>query len=140
MVPQGKGYRLEFGTREAAEFSAVVLATGGVAAGGVALERSFERRGGTGFRLSFSAPVALELDSEVLEGVSSLSNIDFVDRGLGALLKVGISAREDGSVRNNSGLFVAGDAVAGRARTALIAARSGIAAARAALDYIRRSG
>ena len=140
VVPSGEGYRLEFGNRDVAEFSAVVLATGGVAAGGVALERSFERRGGTGFKLSFAAPVALELDAEVLEGVSSLSSIDFVDRGLGALLKVGIATRSDGSARNHPGLFVAGDAIAGRPRTALVAAQSGILAARAALDYVRRSG
>lgn len=133
----GKGYRLEFAAREPADFSAVVLATGGVAAGGVALERSFERRGGTGFRLSFAAPVALELDAEVLEGVSSLSSIDFVDRGLSALLKVGIATNDDGSARNHPGLFVAGDAVAGRPRTALVAAHSGILAARAVLDYLR---
>ena len=140
VLPSSEGYRLEFSAREPAQFGTVVLATGGVAAGGVALERSFERRGGTGFKLSFAAPVALELDAEVLEGVSSLSSIDFVDRGLGALLKVGIAARADGSARNHPGLFVAGDAIAGRPRTALVAARSGILAARAALDYVRRSG
>jgi glycerol-3-phosphate dehydrogenase subunit B len=139
IAASGSGYRLELSAREPSEFSAVVLATGGIAAGGVALERSFERRGGTGFKLSFAAPVALELDAEVLEGVSSLSSIDFVDRGLGALLKVGIATRADGSARNQPGLFVAGDAIAGRARTALIAARSGIVAARAALDFVRSS-
>jgi len=133
-------YRLQLQDRAPQEFRAVVLATGGVAAGGVALERSFERRGGTGFRLSFTAPLALELDAEVVEGVSSLANVDFVERGLGALLKVGIATRADGSVRDNPGLFVAGDAIAGRPRTALIAADSGIEAARSALDYGRRSG
>ncbi len=140
VTPIGKMYRVEAQGRAAAEFSSVVLATGGVAAGGVALERSFERRGGTGFRLSYAAPVSLELDAEVMEGVSSLANVDFVDRGLGALLKVGIATDEDGAARNHPGLFVAGDAVAGRPRTALIAAQSGILAARAALDFIRRSG
>ena len=77
--------------RTAEHFQVVLLATGGVAAGGVALERSFERRGGTGFRLSFAAPLALELDAEVVEGVSSLASVDFVERGLGALLDVGIA-------------------------------------------------
>ncbi|MEO6599025.1 MAG: hypothetical protein ABIQ16_04075, partial [Polyangiaceae bacterium] len=138
VAPSGEGYRLEFSTRAAEEFSAVVLATGGVAAGGVALERSFERRGGTGFKLSFAAPVALELAAEFVEGVSSLSSIDFVDRGLGALLEVGIATCSDGSVRTQPGLFVAGDAVAGRSRTALVAARSGILAANAALAHLRR--
>ena len=134
------GYRIESSGQEAREFSAVVLATGGVAAGGVTLERSFERRGGTGFRLSFEAPVALELDAEVLEGVSSLSSIDFVELGLGVLSKVGIGTREDSSVRDNPGLFAAGDAVAGRPRTALLAAVTGLEAGRAAVEYLRRSG
>ena len=133
------GYRVTTAAGEAHEFSAVVLATGGVAAGGVALERSFERRGGTGFRLSFAAPVALELHGEVVEGVSSLASVDFVTRGLGMLLDVGIAASADGAVRDNPGLFAAGDALAGRPRAALWAARSGLEAAQRALDYAKRT-
>ena len=133
------GYRLHWRDRSPDSFSIVVLATGGVAAGGVALERSFERRGGTGFRLSYAAPLALELDAEVIEGVSSLASVDFVERGLGALLKVGIATRADGSALDSPGLFVAGDAIAGRPRTALMAAVSGFEAARSALAYGRRS-
>ena len=135
----GSGYRVTAVECEPSEFSAVVLATGGVAAGGVALERSFERRGGTGFSLSFDAPVALELNHEVVEGVSSLSSVDFVARGLGTLLEVGIAAGADAAVRDNPGLFAAGDALAGRPRMALEAARSGLNAAQRALDYVRRS-
>jgi len=135
-----RGFRVETESAPMREFSAVVLATGGVAAGGVALERSFERRGGTGFRLSFAAPVAIELDGEVVEGVSSLSSVDFVERGLGALLKVGIAVTEDGAARGARGLFVAGDAVAGRPRTALVAAESGLAVARRAFEHVRSTG
>jgi len=135
--PRGRRYGLTSESGEMAEFSAVVLASGGVAAGGVALERSFERRGGTGFRLSFEAPVAIELDGEIVEGVSSLSNMDFVERGLSALLRVGIAADERGAVRGAPGLFVAGDACAGRPRTALFAALSGIRAAEQALRAAR---
>jgi glycerol-3-phosphate dehydrogenase subunit B len=137
--PSASGFRVTTDEREAAEFSAVVLATGGVAAGGVALERSFERRGGTGFRLSFEAPVAIELSGEIVEGVSSLSSVDFVERGLGALLEVGIAVDESDAARGNRGIFVAGDARAGRPRTALAAAQSGIAAARRALEFARSS-
>lgn len=133
------GYLIEADERESQRFAAVVIASGGVAAGGVALERSFERRGGTGFRLSFAAPVAIELDREESEGVSSLSSIDFVERGLDALLKVGIAVQDDGSARGNPGLFVAGDAVAGRPRSALLAARSGLLAARRVLEHTRRA-
>jgi glycerol-3-phosphate dehydrogenase subunit B len=138
--PSARGFRIETEAGEGDEFSAVVLATGGVAAGGVALERSFERRGGTGFRLSFAAPVALELGGEVVEGVSSLSSVDFVERGLGALLQVGIAVAEHGAARGAPGLFVAGDAVAGRPRTALVAAESGLLAARRAIEYARSAG
>jgi len=53
------------------------------------------------------------------------------------LLKVGIAAGLDGSALNRPGLFVAGDAIAGRPRTALLAARSGLVAARAALNWLR---
>ncbi|HET7538377.1 MAG TPA: hypothetical protein VFK05_00850 [Polyangiaceae bacterium] len=134
----GRGYLLHVRDRAPEHFPIVVLATGGVAAGGIALERSFERRGGTGFRLSFSAPLAIALDSEVVEGVSSLSGFDFPERGFGALLEVGIAAGTDGSAAENPGIFPAGDAVAGRPRTALIAADSGLKAARAALEYSRR--
>lgn len=136
---QGTGYRLLLRNRAPEDFHALVLATGGVAAGGVALERSFERRGGTGFRLSFSSPIALELDGEVLEGVSSLANVDFAERGLNTLLEVGIRTQPDGSLLDNPGLFAAGDAIAGRPRTALTAVDSGLRAARSALDYGRRT-
>ncbi len=138
--PSATGYVISASERDARRFSAVVLATGGVAAGGVALERSFERHGGTGFRLSYSAPVPLELEHEVFEGVSSLSNVDFVARGLGTLLSVGIAAGPGGEVRSSPGLFAAGDALAGRPRLALEAARSGLGAAASALAWLRRSG
>lgn len=134
---RGGSYRLHWRDHAHSEFPIVVLATGGVAAGGVALERSFERRGGTGFRLSFTAPIALSLDGEVVEGVSSLASLDFAERGLNTLLEVGIGTQQDGSLPANPGIFVAGDAIAGRPRTALIAADSGIRAARSALDYAR---
>jgi glycerol-3-phosphate dehydrogenase subunit B len=137
--PSESGYRLEAESGQFQEFSAVVLATGGIAAGGVALERSFERRGGTGFRLSFAAPVSVELGGETVEGISSLSNMDFVERGLDSLLQVGIGVADDGAARGAPGLFVAGDAVAGRPRTALLAARSGLAAARRALGHARNA-
>lgn len=136
---QGRRYRVETAAGDVEEFAAVVLATGGVAAGGVALERSFERRGGTGFRLSYEAPVAIALAGEVTEGVSSLANMDFVERGLGALLEVGIAADASGAARGATGLFVAGDALAGRPRTGLMAAESGIAAAERALAQVRGS-
>jgi glycerol-3-phosphate dehydrogenase subunit B len=138
VVRVGKGYRVELSERPAQEFAALLLCTGGVAAGGVALDRSFEH-GASSFRLSFAAPVTLELNSETLVEGSSFSSLDFAERGLGLLQSVGIAAREDGSVRDNPGLFVAGDLIAGRPRTALLAALSGLSAARSAQAYIRSS-
>jgi glycerol-3-phosphate dehydrogenase subunit B len=139
IVRVGRGYRVELGERPAQEFAALLLCTGGVAAGGVALDRSFEH-GASGFRLSFAAPVTLEFDSEAWAGGASFSSLDLVERGLGLLQRVGIGAREDGSVRDNPGLFVAGDVIAGQPRTALLAALSGLGAARSALAYIRSCG
>ena len=142
LEPSKHGFRIQTDAGEAHEFSAVVLASGGVGAGGVVLERAFERAegterdSGTGFRLSFAAPVALELGGEIVDGASSLSGIDFVERGLGALLEVGIAVTEGGAARGAPGLFVAGDAVAGRPRSALLAAQSGLGAARRALAHV----
>ncbi|HEX3773719.1 MAG TPA: FAD-binding protein [Polyangiaceae bacterium] len=138
--PGASRYRIETEEGAVHEFEAVVLATGGMVAGGIALQRSFERRGGTGFRLSFDAPLAIELGAEIVEGVSSLANLEFVERGLSALLEVGIAVDERGAARGNPGLFVAGDAMAGRPRAALAAAQSGIAAARGALEFARSKG
>jgi glycerol-3-phosphate dehydrogenase subunit B len=134
---RGRGYRLETEAGDAGEFSSVVLATGGVAAGGIVLERSFERRGGAGFRLSFAAPVSIAVDGEISEGVSSLSSPDFVERGMSVLLAVGIAASSAGAALGAPGLFVAGDALAERPRSALFAAQSGVTAARGALAHAR---
>ena len=136
LKPAASGYRVELRAGSAEEFSGVVVASGGVAAGGVALDRAFERRGGTGFRLSFAAPLSLELDREVLEGISSLSGFDFAERGLAALLEVGISTGFAGSVTDQPALFAAGDAVAARPRTALLAAESGLLAAHRLLQTL----
>jgi glycerol-3-phosphate dehydrogenase subunit B len=116
------------------EAGAVVLATGGVAAGGIAFVWDPER-GAHGFRLPFSAPVALALDGEPGDSGGSLYGASLETRGLGVLERVGIHAAPTGAPLGESrpGLFVAGDAAAARPRTVLEAVRSGIRAARAAL-------
>lgn len=136
----GEGWRVELGpSRSGAggdktlEADAVVLAVGGVAAGGVVLDEPLAgHRGGASFHLSLRAPVRFELDGVELDGVSSLHGVDFEACGLAALARVGVLA-DGAEVRAQRGLFVAGDAVAGRPRTVLEAARAGIAAADAAL-------
>jgi glycerol-3-phosphate dehydrogenase subunit B len=113
------------------EASAVVLATGGVAAGGI----SFTWRQPEvvrGFELPFVAPVTLGLDGEALGGGGSLFGPSLETIGLGALERVGIACddvgRPVGNHAEQSSLFAAGDAVAGRPRTMLDAALAGLTA------------
>ncbi len=118
------------------EAAAVVLATGGVGAGGVTF--TWSRPGVvSGFELPISAPVALALDGETLGGGGSLYGPSLEVLGLGALERVGIACdrlgRPVGTNSPQSGLFVAGDAVAGRPRTMLEAALAGLAAGNVAV-------
>jgi glycerol-3-phosphate dehydrogenase subunit B len=110
---------------------AVVLATGGVGAGGVAFTwtpPSVIR----GFELPFAAPVTLALDGEELGGGGSLYGPSLETIGLGALERVGIACdalgRPVGQNPGETGLLVAGDAVSGRPRTMLEAALTGLRA------------
>jgi glycine/D-amino acid oxidase-like deaminating enzyme len=131
--PNGRGWTLLVAGGEPIEADAVVIAVGGVAAGGVELERPrLGHRGGAGFRLSLGAPVPFELDGNELDAASTLHGVDFEALGLGALERVGV-ASDGPRVVGQTTLFVAGDVVAARPRTVLEAARAGIAAARAAL-------
>ncbi|HEX6765763.1 MAG TPA: FAD-dependent oxidoreductase [Polyangiaceae bacterium] len=118
------------------EAAAVVMATGGVAAGGIAFVWEPER-GANGFRLSFAAPVALCLDGQPGDSGGSLYGPSLEARGLGVLERVGVVAGASGiALRGKDpvpGLYVAGDALAGRPRTVLDAVVSGIRAARDAL-------
>ncbi len=105
---------------------AVVLATGGVAAGGLRLQPPLAgHAGGAGFELSLDAPALVVIDGAELDGASTLHGVDFEKLGRSALERVGAAS-------DAPGLFVAGDLLADRPRTALEAATSGIAAARAA--------
>jgi anaerobic glycerol-3-phosphate dehydrogenase len=112
---------------------AAVLCIGGVVAGGVALAEAGAHEGGRAFTLSLEVPATLELDGRELDEPSTLFGIDLESRGLEILDRVGI-ATDGARVRGQQRLFCAGDAIAGRPRTALEAARSGIAAARAAMS------
>ena len=116
---------------EELEARGVVLATGGVAAGGILFTLD-PRHGGRGFTLPFQAPVALALDRDVQGGGGSLYGPSLETVGLGVLERVGIFADADGRPAgvgdDAAGLFVAGDAVAGRPRTMLEAALAGLRA------------
>lgn len=103
---------------------AVILAIGGVAAGGVALTGSTSAEGP--LTLSLRAPVRLGLSGRMLEA-SARSGPDWVALGIPALERLGILA--DGvRVAGSNGLFAVGDALADRPRTVLEAVRSGIEA------------
>jgi glycerol-3-phosphate dehydrogenase subunit B len=114
------------------EASAVVLATGGVAAGGLSFS-AIPSGTARGFALPFAAPVLVALDGEILGGGGSLYGPSLEIVGLGVLERAGIAVRGQGpaaAAKNEEepSLFAAGDAVAGRPRTMLEAARAGLEA------------
>ncbi len=109
------------------EAKAVVLATGGVAAGGIRLGWE-PGRGARGFELAYEAPVLLALDREFLASAGSMFGPDLEHAGLAALERVGVATSPEGETVGDSerGLFAAGDAVAGRPRTVLGAVLDGL--------------
>jgi hypothetical protein len=112
------------------EASAVVLATGGVAAGGIRLGWE-PGHGARGFELGYEAPVLLALDHEFLASAGSMFGPDLEHSGLSVLERVGVAATVETEVQGEAagrGLFAAGDAVAGRARTVLGAILDGLRA------------
>jgi glycerol-3-phosphate dehydrogenase subunit B len=119
------------------EATAVVIATGGVAAGGIEFVWDPER-GHHGFRLAFRAPLTLSLDGEPGDSGGSLYGKSLETEGLGVLERVGVHADASGSALDGKlavpGLWVAGDALSARPRTVLEAVRSGIRAGRGALQ------
>ncbi len=141
------------GRRESLEVDAVVLAVGGLIAGGVELDAA-TAPGAPAFHLGLDADVTLALGGRPLEAVASLHGVDLVELGRAALERVGVDADERGALRGNvdrvpiggsapSGteanpprcpatLWAAGGCVADRPRTLLDAVRTGIAAGRGA--------
>lgn len=113
------------------EGRAVVLALGGVAAGGIVL-RPEAGSGKLRFQLSLSAPGTLRLDAEALDSGSSQWGPSFQRLGLAALERVGVRADAVGRVSGAMRCFAAGDLVAGRSRTVLEALNAGIVAGRGA--------
>jgi anaerobic glycerol-3-phosphate dehydrogenase len=115
------------------QFSAVVLALGGVAAGGIELTAD-PQSGRNGFKLGLEVPARLSLDGEVAAQASSLYGPDFEATGFGPLERVGVERTSEGWVKSDAGaelgLVAAGDCVAARPRTLLEAVRSGCAAAK----------
>ncbi len=119
--------------------TAVVLALGGIAAGGLVYappERAagidLPPAGRAPFELSLQAPVALSADGAArMSVVASMHGPELdvsawpIDGRPGALEAVGVLCS---GVRAGVGIHAAGDVVAGRARTVLEAVTSGLAA------------
>ncbi len=121
---RGKRWEAILADGQAVHAEAVVLAIGGVAAGGIVLESAHEQVIRGSFRLGLDAPVAMFVKQHHDENVASHHGFDFAVSGLGVLDQVG--ARVEPGVE---GLFLAGDVMAGRPNTMLWAVRAGIAAA-----------
>lgn len=112
-------------------FDGLVLAIGGVAAGGIVLHES--EPSGAGFRLGIAVDVPLGLDGQRLDTASSVHGVDLAAHGMRALERVGVLS-DRFAVRGVRGLCVAGDCVAGRPRTVFEAVRAGILAVKRVLD------
>lgn len=106
---------------------AVVLATGGVAAGGILLAGSLTEPHSLGFRLAYEAPIFLELDGELLAGADSGLPLT-LQADLHALERIGVIPTEKSNAAL-SRLVPAGDLVAGQERSVAAAVLSGLSAA-----------
>ncbi|HVU02339.1 MAG TPA: NAD(P)-binding protein [Polyangiaceae bacterium] len=101
-------------------FDVVVLAIGGLASG-LSMEEN-------GFGASLEGPFSVGIGHRAVGRPSTTHGVDVAALGLHALESVGIVS-EGSAVSGEAGLFVAGDCVMRRPRTALEAASAGIAAA-----------
>lgn len=108
-------------TAKDAGFDAAIVAIGGMVGGGVRLTQG-------GFELSIAASLSVGLDGRAVGSPSSLYGLDVGGKGVSVLERVGLLA-DGAAARGAPGIFVAGDCVEGRPRTALEATAAGIAAA-----------
>lgn len=130
--PEGPALRLDLG-HDSLVARSVVLALGGVAAGGIVL--TSEHADPLSFGLSLDADVPLELDGELCDVGSSMWGPSFSRKGLGALERVGVRADASGRVSSSLALFAAGDLLADRPRTVLEALGAGTRAGLAASQF-----
>jgi hypothetical protein len=137
VVPSGAGFEVHLedsAKGRTLRADAVVLAVGGVMAGGV----EFGPLPGAGappwpyqhFSLGLELPVPLEIGGKPIEAVSTPFGIDLSVAGLDTLERVGV--RGDSESRTAlAGLFAAGDIVADRPRSLWEAITSGLSAGHA---------
>ncbi|MGC4092442.1 MAG: FAD-dependent oxidoreductase [Polyangiaceae bacterium] len=118
-----QGFRVELLGRDAVPARAVVLALGGVAAGGIVLAASHGRP--LSFGLSVDVDVPLRLDGDSVDAGSSVWGPSFARKGMTALERVGIPVDALARAAGQSALFAAGDVVADRPRGVLEALAAG---------------
>jgi len=126
-----------FGEHSQLAADGVVVALGGVAAGGIQLVRD-AGSGRSEFRLAVELGTRLVLDGDLAE-TSSLFGPSFETLGFAALERVGVELTSEGLLRSAEGaalpaISAAGDCVAGRPRSLLEAVRAGCAAVKAVLS------
>ncbi|HTM44552.1 MAG TPA: hypothetical protein VL137_06330 [Polyangiaceae bacterium] len=115
------------------ETDQVILACGGLIAGGVQMgEARSMAASEAAFSLSVGIDVPMAVGGARLTQVASLHGFDVQQNKIAALEHVGLLANE-GIVAECSGLFAAGEVIAGAPRSALAAVESGLTAARKAL-------
>lgn len=124
VLRRGRRWEVVLAGGELLHADGVVVAVGGVAAGGIVLEAPARQMSHASFRLSLSAPVEMFLKQQRLENVSSAHGFDFAAHGVGVLEQVGARPRP-----GEEGLYLAGDVMAGRPNTVLAAVEMGVAAA-----------
>jgi hypothetical protein len=129
---EGSALRLDL-AEDSLVARSVVLAVGGVAAGGVVL--TSEHGEPLSFGLSLVADAALQLDGELCDAGSSVWGPSFSRKGLGLLERVGVRAASDGRVSAALALFAAGDVIADRPRSVLEALGTGTRAGLAASQF-----
>ncbi|MBX3184361.1 MAG: FAD-dependent oxidoreductase [Polyangiaceae bacterium] len=111
------------GSPEVLSAARVVLASGGLGAGGLTLTPARAGvSGGARLELSFAPGLGLELDGAPLGAASSLHGFELEQRGRFALERLGLAPSPA------PGLVAAGDALAGEARTVLRSAHTGLLA------------
>jgi len=133
LSPRGSGgVEVELAETGVRSAQSVVLALGGVAAGGIRLSETPPAP--PQLRVGIALDAAIWLGSEVLAPGSSLWGASFQRVGLAALDQVGLRVDARGRLPELPAVFACGDLVAGRARTVFEALESGILAGKVAAE------
>jgi hypothetical protein len=112
VASHGPGVSLRFVEGTPVQADALVLATGGVASGGVELSGALSGAEPAGFRLAIGGVGPVVVRREPARPISSLFGVDLEARGLGLLEAVGLALEKDGRVSGSDCTYAAGDLLA----------------------------